>query len=201
MKYCLFIIVISITIILAIYYRNNLCQLFTNFPPKKWNGICLFDIDGTLTTGIDNTKSVDLCLKAGYAVGIITSGSLYTPENLMSFGWMPKNLYDFMYDHGFNTFNNVANNIIMGKYDPSTYQDIRNKFQGSHEMWGLLKGRSLVITASEYNISNPKKMILFDNDPIFLESLSKYNPYLVGICAGYPCGPVMKPQLIHNILS
>ena len=63
---------------------------------KNWKGLCLFDIDGTLTSGVNNYESIDLCIKAGYAVGITTAGAMYTPDNLRSFEWMPQNLHVFM---------------------------------------------------------------------------------------------------------
>jgi len=198
MKYFWILILVTvISIILAISCKDNFTIKQTT--SRAWNGLCLFDIDGTLTTGIDNEKSVELCLQAGYAVGITTSGAMYTPDNLMNFTWMPKNLYDFMEKHEFNTFNNVASNIITGKYDPSIYQDIRKRFWGRHEMWGILKGKSLVVTANLYDI-NHKNIVLFDNDPGFLDGLSMYNPDIKGVCAGNPCGPVMTPQTVYNAL-
>ena len=169
------IIIVIITLILINKYYKPKFDYFSvsqNYPQQKWKGLCLFDIDGTLTTGINNEESIELCINAGYAVGITTAGAMYTPDNLMSFDWMPKNLHIFMQNNGFNTFNNVASGIITGKYDSSEYQDIRNKFQGQHVMWGLLKAKSLINTAKLYNITDFNKMILFDNDPLFL----KFNP-------------------------
>ena len=200
------IITIIISLILINKYYKPTFDYFDKLqipptPQKKWKGICLFDIDGTLTTGINNEESIDLCIKAGYAVGITTAGAMYTPDNLMSFDWMPKNLYIFMQNNGFNTFNNVASGIITGKYDSSEYQDIRNKFQGQHVMWGLLKAKSLINTAKLYNITDFNKMILFDNDPIFLKGLQMYHPDLKAICAGLPCGPCMTPQTVRNALK
>ena len=78
-------------------------------------------------------------------------------------------------NNGFNTFNNVASGIITSKYDSSAYQDIRNKFQGQHIMWGLLKAKSLINTAKLYNITDYNKMLLFDNDPLFLKGLQMYH--------------------------
>ena len=43
-----------------------------------------------------------------YAVGISTAGAMYHPSNLMSFNWMPKNLYQWMEKHNFNTFNKFS---------------------------------------------------------------------------------------------
>ena len=211
------IILLIILVILTIKYYKSILNKFDYFSvssispaqsprnsliqQKKWKGICLFDIDGTLTTGINNSESIDLCIKAGYVVGISTAGAMYTPDKLLlSFDWMPKNLYNFMKHNDFKTFNNVASGIITGKYDSSAYQDIRNKFKNQHIMWGLLKARSIIRTAKLYNIFDFNKMILFDNDPLFLKGLHIYNPEIRGICAGMPCGANMTPQLIRNVL-
>lgn len=203
MKYCLlFIIIISIvTISVLLCYKDKFSQpALTHSPTHTWKGLCLFDIDGTLTTGIDNFTSVNICLQAGYAVGISTAGAMYTPNNLLSFSWMPKNLYIFMQNHGFDTFNNVASGIIAGRHDPSAYQDIRDQFWGQHVMWGVMKGLSAIVTASKYGI-NPNNIILFDNDPGFLEGLAMYNPEITAVCAGSPCGRVMTPQTIITSLK
>jgi len=164
-----------------------------------YKGLCLFDIDGTLTTGKDNEKVIDMCLKAGYAVGISTAGAGYTPNNLLSFPWMPKNLYNFMKEHNFNTFNNVASNILVGKYDPLGYKFIKDNYF-DHSVWGILKGHSLSKTAAKYNIKDPTKMILFDNDPEFIKGVKKYNKDMQVLCAGKPCGTELSPKTITSQL-
>ena len=72
-----------ITFLLQFLFKPDKFKNHRDIPIYK--GLCLFDIDGTLTTGYDNEKSVDICLKAGYAVGISTAGSMYHPNNLLSF--------------------------------------------------------------------------------------------------------------------
>jgi hypothetical protein len=207
MKYLeILIIIISILIIIVYIFITRITDPYTKSPQrslkKTWTGLCLFDIDGTLTTGTDNKRSIDICLQAGYAVGITTAGAMYTPENLLSFSWMPRNLYLFMKHHGFITFNNVASGVLSGKYNPAAYQDIKDLFNGQHVMWGVLKGRSLINTAKLYDITNPKQMILFDNDPGFLKGLSIYNPEIVGVCAGKPCMQSgMTPQIVRKALQ
>ena len=166
----------------------------------SYKGLCLFDIDGTLTTGENNEQVIDICLNAGYAVGISTAGSMYHPKNLLSFSWMPKNLYKFMQEHNFDTFNNVASDILAGKYDPQEYKIIKDNYSG-HKVWGLLKGHSLMVTASKYNIIDPTKMVLFDNDPIFLQGLQDYNKNLNLVCAGSPCGENLSPKTVIKALS
>jgi hypothetical protein len=168
---------------------------------KTYKGICLFDIDGTLTTGINNYKSVDICLRAGYAVGISTAGSVYTSKNIKNFYWMPDNLYTFMRDRNFDTFNNVGSGVLGGVYNPKAYKNIKDLYNDQHIVWGLLKGLSLENTANKYKIKDPKKMIMFDNDPSFLKGLSIYNSNFTLICAGSPCGIKMSPETVSYALD
>tara|TARA_B100000902_G_scaffold397882_1_gene462954 strand:+ start:2651 stop:3211 length:561 start_codon:yes stop_codon:yes gene_type:complete len=152
---------------------------------NNYKGVVLFDIDGTLTTGLENEKVVQYFLDRGYAVGISTAGSLYTPENLKSFSWMPNNLYNFMKKTNFNTFNNVMSNIIIGKYNPSVY---RIPFKmNDHLAIGWRKAKSMEKTAELYRITDPEKIIILDNDPIFIRGIKNYNPKYTTICAGKPC--------------
>ena len=166
---------------------------------KSYKGLCLFDIDGTLTTGQDNEKSIDICLKNGWAVGISTAGAMYDPSNLLSFSWMPKNLYDFMAKHNWTTFNNVARNIYAGKSKQQPNYD-----KEGHKKWGILKGHSLLETAQVLDIIPQKNnLILFDNDPAFMEG-TKIFPQTQAICAGYPCSQdlILNPNLVlHTVNS
>ena len=196
-------IIVIVTLFIKAILKHDNYKIIN--PPKeepqpKYKGLCLFDIDGTLTTGYDNEKSVDICLKAGYAVGISTAGSLYHPDNLLSFSWMPKNLYNWMKEHNFDTFNNVASDILAGEYNPEGYAHIKNRYRG-HIIWGLLKGHSLTTTAAKYNITDDTQMILFDNDPGFLQGLRKYNKNFNLVCAGDPCGDTLKPQTVIEALN
>jgi len=125
---------------------------------------------------------------------------MYHPNNLLSFAWMPKNLYYWMQKHNFDTFNNVASDILIGEYNPAGYAHIKNNYQG-HMVWGLLKGHSLTTTAAKYNIQDHTKMVLFDNDPGFLQGLKKYNKNFNLVCAGKPCGPVLTPQTVIDALT
>ena len=203
----IFLCLLLLIIVIILLSRKDQYKYLPIDNVPIYKGLCLFDIDGTLTTGIDNEKTVDLCLKAGYAVGISTAGAGYTLNNLLSFPWMPYNLYKFMEKNNFNTFNNVANNILSGIYDPDDYSRAKARVKqiglssGIHSMdfslWGVLKGHSLVHTANLYNITDPRHMILFDNDPDYLHGLKRYHPDLVGICAGAPCGKnVLSPALL-----
>lgn len=165
----------------------------------KYKGIVLFDIDGTLTTGFENEKVVQYFIDRNYVVGISTAGSMYHPDNLLNFSWMPKNLYYWMEKHNFDTFNNVMSGILCGEYNPEAFNDnIRRNDLDIYNMLGWRKGLTLEMTAKKYGISNPKEMFLLDNDPSYLRGLSLYNPYFNLICAGKPCSKYHMGM--HSIL-
>ena len=44
-------------------------------------------------------------------------------------------------------------------------------------------------------------MVLFDNDPIFLQGLQDYNQKLNLVCAGSPCGANLSPNTVIKALS
>ena len=52
------------------------------FKKENFIGVCLFDVDDTLTLGTDNYNVVQKCLDAGYAVGISTANPFYTPNTI-----------------------------------------------------------------------------------------------------------------------
>jgi len=159
---------------------------FITMKNHKYDGLVLFDIDGTLTTGTENERVVQYFLDRNYAVGISTAGSMYNPKNIMKFNWMPKNLWFFMIKNNFNTFNNIMSNILCGKFEPSIYNYNIDKVSISNVL-GWKKGISLKKTAEIYNITNPKKIVLLDNDPDYIRGVRLYNPDFSIICAGKPC--------------
>tara|TARA_Y100000389_G_scaffold201272_1_gene243572 strand:- start:6093 stop:6713 length:621 start_codon:yes stop_codon:yes gene_type:complete len=167
---------------------------------KMFKGLCLFDIDGTLTTGQENEKAVAVCLDAGYAVGVSTAGSVYKPSNLLNYSWMPRNLYDFMSERNFDTFNNVSSGILMGENDIESYNRVRQTLPQGLFWPGWLKGFALMKTANSYGITDTSKMVMFDDDKSYLAGLSTYNNGFKLICAGKNCGGELTEstaQVIH----
>jgi hypothetical protein len=195
--YLLCILLFSISLGILIFYITK-----DYYIQKKYKGLCLFDIDGTLTTGQNNEQTVDICLKNGWAVGISTAGAMYDPTNLLSFPWMPKNLYNFMAKHQWTTFNNVARNIYGGKFKQPPNHD-----EAGHKKWGILKGYSLMESAKALNIKPNynnfnSNLILFDNDPSFIEG-TKMFPHIKAVCAGSPCSQdiILTPNLVVTTLK
>ena len=166
-----------------------------------YKGLCLFDIDGTLTTGKENFEVVQYCLDKGYAVGIATAGSIYQPSNLLDYTWMPSNLYGFMRSNNFNTFNNVASGILTGNQNSAAYTRTL-KQKPDNVFWpGWFKGLALERTGLLYGIQDPSMLFLFDNDPSFLTGVQQYNKDLRVVCAGEPCNGVLTLDALKNVLS
>mgnify|MGYP002634350144 CR=1 FL=1 len=156
----------------------------------RYRGIVLFDIDGTLTTNTreNNHEVVQYFLDRNYSVGICTAGPIYSPNTLLFYEWMPENLYLFMRRHDFNTFNNVSTKIVCGRYNPYLLKEMY-----SMNDIGWNKGIALENSAEIFDITNPSKMFLFDNEPEVLLGCHHYNKNMIVIPAGEPA--------IHENLS
>ena len=192
--------------IVIIYKYTNLFRkkdkyISTEIFPERNNfrGICLFDIDGTLTDGLDNENVVQECIDAGYAVGISTAGSMYKTTNLKYFPWMPRNLYDFMEKRNFDTFNNVNDHVLCGKNSMNEYDNLF--VPDGVSVWGIRKALALEKTAKNLGITEPNKMIMFDNDPGYLDGMRLVNPGFTLICAGQPCGGSLDVENVRYALS
>ena len=137
---------------------------------KKYNGLVLFDIDGTLTPNSANYNFliVQTCIDKNFAVGICTANNRYSMENLLTFDWMPTNLYNFICKERNITFNNVGSQVLMGKTGKKYYSKLL------HQHPGYLKGFALEKTANILGITNHNCMILCDDDQTYIEYALKY---------------------------
>ena len=190
----IFVIIFGVGLVIGILFWHFKVQ--DGFRPQSmvipdYKGICLFDIDGTLSTGTQNENVVQYCLDNGYAVGIATAGAVYRPGNLLSYSWMPKNLYNFMAQNNFDTFHNVASGILSGIHNAAEYTKIK-KSMPSDAFWaGWFKAFALERTAKLYGIEFHNNVILFDNDPSFINGVLRYNNIhnrnFRVVCAGQPC--------------
>ena len=169
-------------------------------PPPRFRGLCMFDIDGTLTTGRDNYNVVQACIDNGYAVGISTAGAMYHPGNLNTFQWMPSNLYNWMSLIGWITFSNVGSLMLMGKPNRDIFIQTAQRAGVSMHNWGWLKGLTMVHTAKALGLS-PNSVILFDNDPGYIKGVKQFNPNLRVVCAGEPCGGVLDLGTVRGIYT
>lgn len=191
---------VFVAILIWHFHSDRYTPIMLEVPDYK--GLCLFDIDGTLTTGTENEKVVQYCIDNGYAVGIATAGAIYNPGNLMSFEWMPKNLYQFMRNNNFNTFNNVASGVLKGVHNSAAYTKTLSRKPNDVFWPGWFKGLALERTGKLYGIKDPSHLILFDNDPSFLNGVKQYNSNLTVICGGSPCSnDTLNLDTVRRILN
>ena len=206
-------ILFGLTILLSLMYiwisqlkarEKNITNILNNpidKPINTYNGLVLFDIDGTLTTrsASENEKLVDTCIERGWAVGICTAGPVYYPDNIMSYPWMPRNLYIFMKNHDFSTFNNVYNEILLGKLNKNAYRSIQPPL--GTELYGYRKGFALTYNGKSMNITNPSCLILCDDMTVFLKGAKTYNPGLNLVCAGSNCGGELTSERLIEAMN
>ena len=189
----LFFIVISIIIGTMIgLYTSYKFETYVDESKAQFKGICLFDIDDTLTTGTENQQVVEECINAGYAVGISTANPFYTPHTVRFFKWMPKNLYDFMDKHNFDTFNNVSSWYLNGKINRNAYNEIYSYMPTNTNIYGWRKGFTLISTANLYGIRDTDKMILFDDNRDYISGIKSFNSKVKVICSGRDCGGTLN---------
>lgn len=166
---------ILIGTLIGIYISYQL-ENYTDDNKKKYKGVCLFDIDNTLTNGTENELVVKQCLDEGYAVGISTANPYYTPHTIRFFKWMPNNLYQFMVQNNFDTFNNVSSLYLNGKIEKDKYDEIDSQIYSSTiNVYGWRKCFSLISTAKLYEIEDLKKVFLFDDDKGYINGALSFN--------------------------
>ena len=203
-KILLFICITIIFTLIGCFLFNKCYKIFYNerFKYKKYEGLVLFDIDGTLSVKSkdNNYKVVEYCLTKGYAVGISTAGSIYSMNNLMYFEWMPKNLYDFMKDNDSITFNNVRSMYVTGTYQPYSFNKIYNNSNlNIMEKFGYAKGFTMFKTAKLFGIVDPKKLILCDDMIPFISGYKIYNKHYNFVYCGDKEG--LSLNKIKNIIK
>ena len=149
---------------------------FTPAASAKKVGLVLFDVDGTLTTGLDNYQVVQEFLDRNWAIGIVTAGSIYTIENIHRYHWMPLNLSQYLADTGYNTFNNVAAEppILCGKPNPRSYKKADEALPRSTDLYGFRKGHALVKTGEALGLA-PAHVLICDDLLPFVDGVRKYN--------------------------
>jgi hypothetical protein len=180
------IIILIVAVLLFVHFRakDNSQHVHTS----KYKGLCLFDVDGTLSTGQDNYAVVQTCIDAGFAVGVSTAGMVWMPDTLIKQKWFPSNLYDFMLKRNFDTFNNVAGYYLMGKKDSQAFLDVNKRLPPNINVAGWRKGFVMEQNAKMLGITNPKCIIMFDDQSSFIEGILAYNKNYNTACSGENCG-------------
>jgi len=214
-EFILFCFLFGFLLVLFVIYWNSTNKkqkviqkaLIKPSKPLKhvYKGLVLFDIDGTLAVkDNENEAVVQACLDNNFGVGISTAGSVYTMDNLLSFTWMPSNLYNFIKDHNNLSFNNVGSGILNGKYSPGKYEQFYKKPNSQNEFlkhFGYLKGYSMQETGKIFGITDPRRIILCDDQTTFLQGAYDYNPNFTLLCSGENCGQKLTVQSIKKAME
>ncbi len=133
------IIVVIMFILLCIIMRK---ETFKN----TYNGMCVFDLDNTITCGLDNAKlAIDICKKNNYGIAINTArtSQYYSDINLDKLGLSE---VDFI------------NDFYYGKLPQCSFTD-EDCF---YDNIANTKIEHLYTLSKKWNL-NPQKIILFDD--------------------------------------
>lgn len=193
---CISLFIYTLYYSYPVYNKTSMEKMKVIPMRQYYNGLVIFDIDGTLAVeNNENEAVVQACIDNNFAVGIATAGSIYNMGNILSYKWMPKNLYNFIKQHNDATFNNVASGVLMGRFNPYPYLGSPNRNPG------YLKGIAMEKTGKAFNINNPRKIILCDDSSYYLQGAREYNPNFTLLCAGENCGGKLTLQSIKQVLN
>ena len=147
-----------------------------------YKGIVFFDIDGTITTATgDKNRIIQTCIDRGYLVGVATGGP-YAPREVVKHDWFPTRLRDELEKTDFRFFNSTK--YFNGKkLFPDGYPSSRSA--------GYRKGYTMISNRNSEAVSRKipdARLVLFDDDPEYLDDVVKYNPGITVVCAGAKCG-------------
>lgn len=189
MKWSVLLFLFLLLSVLLLLRKQTASTPITTLPPlpaemgaprrssSEYQGLVLFDVDGTLTSGRENTAVVTLFLRRGWAVGIATAGSLYTPTNIHQFDWMPSNLLAFLQATQFRTFHNVAASPPLLHGRPSSYAEADRSCPPQVDGYGFRKGHAMVRTANLLDIPLSRTLLCDDLIP-FVAAVKAYHPQL-----------------------
>jgi hypothetical protein len=175
----IFIIILLLTIIIVFMCREQFTQHI-----HKYDGICAFDLDNTITCGLENAKiAIDICKKNNYKIAINTA----RPTMWFS---------DIKLDH----IGLLESDFIDDFYFGDNYACSFTDYECLSKNIADTKTKHLHTLAKKYDI-NPSNVILFDD--IFHNINNANNNGFSTIFANNPmCG---LPNNIHiqleNIMS
>jgi hypothetical protein len=76
----------------------------------------------------------------------------------------------------------------MGEDGTTQYNKILKSVPSPRVLSGWKKGYALSETAKLYGITDPKCMILCDDDPNYIDGVLAFNPNFTIVCGGKGCG-------------
>jgi len=110
--------------------------------------ICVFDIDNTLTIG-DPSRCIKMCKDMGCRIAFNTSSDMETPGDLPLDEW------------GFTKPN----------FDPDDYYFDPNSKTSNFDDAAATKSNNMATLKNKYNITDSKRLILFDDNRINIEKV------------------------------
>jgi hypothetical protein len=194
------IILLTISVSIVIYYSKQSKTVKINSSDAveinhTTNGIVYFDVDGTLTSVIDNhNKLVEECIDMGYLYGIITASNrtlwdVCVSPNKSAVRWMPDGLCKD------STLYNSRSLVAGSSNFPIGYP--YGESQGYIKGWLMDYGRNL----KDSTIPD-RNVVLFDDDPDFISGVKRFNPNFTVQCVGSRCGgPVLDSVLVKTVLD
>lgn len=141
------IIIIIIFVIFLFYVINNYTNVKQNFNSVGYNGVCAFDLDDTITCGIEQAaKAIQSCKKNNCKIAIITARprKWYSDINLEDLGLKEEDFIDDFY---------YGDNLLCSFIDDVSFKNcIANN-----------KVRQLKHISEKYNIK-PERILFFDDN-------------------------------------
>jgi hypothetical protein len=186
-KVLIFLIFIIICVIIGmiIYYKEKFISTDSTDPSINFtpNGICVFDIDGTITCGLDRAaKAISRCKELGFKIAINTARPTkwYDDLDLNSLG-LHKNDFDSDFYHG--------KQLECSFIDTKSFEESIASTKVTH----------LRTLSEKWNV-NPRRIILFDDQYPNIEK-AKQAGFSAIFANHNRCGlPDNVVELINNLI-
>ena len=224
MLYKIFILLLSLTYIIISYFiikrsiikiskfittnSPNTNYITTNSPntnyitnkqPISPKGICYFDIDNTLTTADGNIDDMmNVCLDNNFDIGIITASN----RTLSMLCDGDKSKKQWMSDVMCKRFNQTNGKLYNSSVSVGGNPTLPPNYPNNNNP-GYNKGFDMTFCRdSFYNDIPDKCLLLFDDDPVYLKGVNKFNPTLETECAHISCGGArLNINTVKNAVS
>ena len=158
---------------------------------KSVKGICYFDIDDTLTTAKGNIDEImQECLKNDFAIGIITASGRNVSHmcngDKASVPWMSDILCKQFRENNAKMYNSMT--IVAGE---PVDKVIRKGWPLDKVVSdpGFVKGWDMQYSKNKFYDDVPDKcVVLFDDQPVYIDGVKRFNPEFEVECSNMTCG-------------
>jgi hypothetical protein len=189
------------------YKENNHSYSNDTKNVKGIKGICYFDIDDTLTTASGNTDEIiQECIDNNFAVGIITASGR-TIEDICtgdkaggkepgSNTWM-SNILCKQFNKNPNMYNSTS--TVAGSVQPIGWPSDKIRTDP-----GFVKGFDMKYGRDNFYSDVPDKcVVLFDDQPSYIEGVKKFNKNFEIGCSNFHCGAnrVLDKEMVRKKLE